>query len=65
VRTELGRFTRWLGRKRWLRTHPKAWIRDPEDNIRYEAPHYWDRDNSGSYEHRYAAKVRDARRAGY
>jgi len=44
----------------WSKAHrfaaangPKAWIRDPADNIAYEAHCYFDRDGSGRYEKSY------------
>lgn len=50
----------WSGAQRWPDVHPDAWIRDPLDRFRYEAHHYWDRDNSGGYHHSYAEEVEDA-----
>lgn len=40
----------WSSLARWSAHHPKAWIQDPANNIRYEAHHYWDKDGSGRYE---------------
>ncbi|WP_176445643.1 glycoside hydrolase family 5 protein [Blastococcus mobilis] len=34
----------------WSRQHPQAWIEDPADNVRYEAHHYWKRDDGYSYD---------------
>jgi hypothetical protein len=53
----------WAGAQNWPRNHPTSWIDD--DNFRYEAHHYWDRNNSGAYSHSYAEEVADARRRGY
>jgi hypothetical protein len=55
----------WAGAQRWPTNHPTSWIDDPEDNFRYEAHHYWDRDNSGAYRHSYAEEVANARGRGY
>lgn len=53
----------WSGAQQWTNQHPRAWITDA--NIRYEAHHYWDRDNSGAYVNSYAAEVADAQARGY
>jgi Cellulase (glycosyl hydrolase family 5) len=55
----------WAGAQNWPRNHPTSWIDDPEDNFRYEAHHYWDRNNSGAYIHSYAEEVADAQNRGY
>jgi aryl-phospho-beta-D-glucosidase BglC (GH1 family) len=55
----------WAGAQNWPTNHPTSWIDDPEDNFRYEAHHYWDRNNSGAYVHSYAEEVADARTKGY
>jgi hypothetical protein len=55
----------WSGAQQWTSQHPAAWITDPFDNVRYEAHHYFDRDNSGAYLHSYAAEVSDAQSRGY
>jgi endoglucanase len=55
----------WAGAQRWPTNHPTAWISDPADNFRYEAHHYWDRDNSGAYSNGYAAEVADAQQRGF
>jgi hypothetical protein len=39
----------WSSLARWRSNHPRAWIQDPDANIRYEAHHYWDADGSGKY----------------
>ena len=39
----------WSGLHAWARTHPKAWITDPADNIRYSPHHYWDSRHSSQY----------------
>ncbi len=56
---------RYAGAQVWPRVHPDPWIRDPAHRFRYEAHHYWDRDNSGAYEHSYAAEVRNAVQQGF
>ena len=55
----------WSGAARWSTFHPRNWISDPANNFRYEAHHYWDRDNSGKYANSYAAEVLDAAARGY
>lgn len=55
----------WSGAQGWAGTHPKSWIVDPANNFRYEAHHYWDRDNSGDYPDAYDAEVIDAQGKGY
>ena len=55
----------WAGAQRWATNHPASWIDDPDNNFRYEAHHYWDRDNSGAYTHSYAEEVANARQRGY
>jgi hypothetical protein len=55
----------WSGVQRWSTNHPRPWITDPAANVRYEAHHYWDRDNSGDYPDRYADEVADADRRGW
>jgi hypothetical protein len=53
----------WSGAQQWTSQHPRAWIAD--DNVRYEAHHYWDRDSSAAYLNSYAAEVADAEGRGY
>ncbi|HEX7277225.1 MAG TPA: cellulase family glycosylhydrolase [Acidimicrobiales bacterium] len=53
----------WSGAQQWTSQHPRAWITDA--NVRYEAHHYWDRDNSGAYLNTYAAEVANAQARGY
>ncbi len=55
----------WAGAQRWPENHPSSWIDDPAENFRYEAHHYWDRNNSGAYDHSYAEEVADAQGRGY
>jgi hypothetical protein len=55
----------WAGAQNWPTNHPTSWIEDPKDNFRYEAHHYWDRNNSGTYKYGYAEEVADARSGGY
>ncbi|MEX0874465.1 MAG: cellulase family glycosylhydrolase [Actinomycetota bacterium] len=47
----------WSGVRQWMTQHPSPWISDPTGRLRYEAHHYWDRDNSGDYPDSYAAEV--------
>lgn len=49
----------WSGAWRWSTIHPAPWIRDPADNVRYEAHHYFDRDRSGTYSWTYDQEVAD------
>jgi endoglucanase len=49
----------------WSKTHPRPWVHDSANRIRYDAHHYFDRDNSGRYERPYAAELEDARRRGF
>ena len=44
----------WSGVQVWADQHPRAWIVDPLDNVRYEAHHYWDADHSSLYKESYA-----------
>jgi hypothetical protein len=39
----------WSGVANWNKQHPKGWIMDRQNNILYEAHHYWDSDSSGHY----------------
>lgn len=55
----------WSGVRQWATEHPHAWISDPAHNFRYEAHHYFDRDNSGTYAYSYAAEVANAQSRGY
>ena len=55
----------WSGAQQWTSQHPRAWISDAYANIRYEAHHYWDRNNSAEYPNSYAAEVADAQARGY
>ena len=55
----------WSGAQVWQKTHPKGWIVDPAGNFRYEAHHYWDADNSGTYRQSYAETVDAAVKKGY
>jgi aryl-phospho-beta-D-glucosidase BglC (GH1 family) len=49
----------------WASLNPVAWIRDPRDNFRYEAHHYFDRDHSGTYASPYTDEVTEARARGF
>mgnify|MGYP006160367815 CR=1 FL=1 len=55
----------WSGAQQWTSQHARAWISDPYANVRYEAHHYFDRDNSGAYLNSYAAEVANAVERGY
>jgi len=46
----------------WPSHHPRPWIIDPADDVRYEAHHYWDGDRSGTYTATYAEELAAARR---
>lgn len=45
----------------WAEQHPQDWIEDPADNIRYAAHHYWQRDETNSYD----VELANAAEAGY
>lgn len=47
----------WSSLARWTDNHAKAWITDPQNNIRYEAHHYWDSDGSGKYAQPYSDEL--------
>jgi hypothetical protein len=47
--------------RHWAEQHPQDWIEDPADNIRYAAHHYWQRDETNSYD----VELADAAEAGY
>jgi endoglucanase len=55
----------WASLTNWSKNHPDPWIVDPLDNFYYEAHHYWDREQSGAYEHSYADEVDFARSEGW
>jgi hypothetical protein len=38
-------------------SHPRAWIRDPANRVRYEAHQYFDHDNSGTYRGSYQGEL--------
>jgi nucleotide-binding universal stress UspA family protein len=40
----------WSNAQTWTENHDDAWIDDPADNIRYEAHHYWQREEDNSYD---------------
>ena len=44
----------YAGVQGWPNTNPRPWIRDPADNVRYEAHQYFDLDHSGTYGMTYA-----------
>jgi Cellulase (glycosyl hydrolase family 5) len=39
----------WSQVQTWVTEHPRAWIRDPLDRVRYDAHQYFDGDRSGRY----------------
>jgi hypothetical protein len=43
----------------FARQHPRAWISDPADNVRYAAHHYWAADRGRSYDADLAAAIKD------
>lgn len=47
----------WSKIKSWPKTHPKAWISDPARNFFYEGHHYWDADETGTYQKSYNESV--------
>lgn len=49
----------WSSLARWRGNHPAAWIKDPKNNVRYEAHHYWDTDGSGRYAASFADELRE------
>lgn len=51
--------------KSWPGNHPRPWVQDPAERVVYEAHYYFDRDNSGTYQHSYAAENADAQGRGY
>lgn len=55
----------WDGVQTFASQHPKKWIVDYSSRTRYEAHHYWDRDNSGDYPDSYDAEVANAVSRGY
>lgn len=50
----------WSGVRSWRSTHPDGWIVDPLRRFRYEAHHYWDEDQSGTYASSYDEEIRRA-----
>lgn len=53
----------WSGVRSWRASHPDGWIHDPVGRFRYEAHHYWDEDQSGTYALSYDEEV--ARASSY
>ena len=49
----------------WREHHPSPWVHDPADNLRYEAHHYWDITEEGTYGNTYQAGGRAAAAEGY
>lgn len=50
---------------RWTTYQPRAWIRDPLDQIRYEAHQYFDADRTGHYVRSFTEESARARAAGF
>ncbi len=49
----------WSSARRFLESNgPTAWIKDPADNVFYEAHSYWDSDESGTYKLSYDEELR-------
>jgi endoglucanase len=47
----------WSSAERWVRANgPRPWIKDPVNQIAYEAHCYFDVDHSGKYQHSYDAE---------
>lgn len=55
----------WDGVQTFASVHPRKWIVDYSRRTRYEAHHYWDRDNSGDYPDPYDAELADAIARGF
>jgi aryl-phospho-beta-D-glucosidase BglC (GH1 family) len=55
----------WSGVRAWREHHPAGWIKDPANNFRYEAHHYWDDTAGGQYDKPYSAAVEAAVRSGF
>ncbi len=53
----------WSAARDWTDHHPDAWITGT--NILYEAHHYWDHDNSGTYTWTYAQEKQRAKSQGW
>lgn len=51
----------WSGVVKWNKQHPKRWITDRQNNVLYEAHHYWDSDSSGHYCLSYDDELRQIR----
>jgi endoglucanase len=50
----------WSSAARWVQANgPRAWIRDPQGQVVYEAHCYFDHDGSGHYHRSYAREVTD------
>jgi aryl-phospho-beta-D-glucosidase BglC (GH1 family) len=55
----------WSTASRFPATHPSGpWVRDPANNVRYEAHHYFDANNSGEYR-TYAHELTTAATKGF
>lgn len=50
---------------RWASVHPRAWIHDPLDQIRYEAHQYFDADRTGHYSRSFSEETDRARASGF
>jgi hypothetical protein len=49
----------------WTRYHPKAWIQDPSNQVRYEAHQYFDSDRTGHYIRSFEEESDRARASGF
>lgn len=55
----------WASADRWPGLHPKAWIKDPLNNIMYHAHMYMDNDASGTYTISHAQETANSKAKGY
>ncbi|GAA2092974.1 hypothetical protein GCM10009841_02240 [Microlunatus panaciterrae] len=49
----------------WVRYHPRAWIDDPADQVRYETHQYFDTDRTGRYTRTFREETLRARGSGF
>jgi hypothetical protein len=49
----------------WRRLHPRAWVKDPDNAVRYEIHQYFDAARSGAYPMTFRQETGAALRAGY
>jgi hypothetical protein len=55
----------WSGVQVWPEQHARPWIARSLGPVRYEAHHYWDRNNSGTYPNTYDDEVTDAQGSAF